>query len=193
MLAGPNPPVLLAPSRWAAQFAETAVRADRSLDKVKTGHLALGLNPEEFARLPKAESRRLLGLPPDQFLILLSGDPLDRRKGLPEAVEALRKIGDKSIGVVACGTHATPENFAWPTVYAMGFVQETHRQSLLYSAVDLFVGPNRQETLGQVFLEAAACGTPSVGYAGSGVEEAIVDGVTGILIRERGGSIGRGH
>ena len=46
----------------------------------------------------------------------------------------------------------------------------------------LFVGPSQIETFGQVFIEAAACGTPSVGYAGAGgVAEAVADGLSGTL------------
>jgi hypothetical protein len=52
---------------------------------------------------------------------------------------------------------------------------------MVYSAVDLFVGASREEAFGQVFTEAAACGTPSVGFPVGGIPEAIADGVSGFL------------
>jgi glycosyltransferase involved in cell wall biosynthesis len=40
------------------------------------------------------------------------------------------------------------------------------------------------EGLGQVVLEAAAVGTPTVGYRHGGIPEAVRDGVTGLLAAE---------
>jgi hypothetical protein len=50
---------------------------------------------------------------------------------------------------------------------------------MLYSAVDLYVGPSLEEAFGLVFVEAAACGTPAIGYPVGGVPEAITNGITG--------------
>jgi hypothetical protein len=54
----------------------------------------------------------------------------------------------------------------------------------LYSAADLFVGPSLEECLGQVFLEAAACGVPAIGFAIGGVPEALKDGIGGIVVSD---------
>jgi glycosyltransferase involved in cell wall biosynthesis len=40
------------------------------------------------------------------------------------------------------------------------------------------------EGLGLVYLEAGAAGLPAIGTTGSGAEEAIVDGATGLLVPE---------
>ena len=58
-----------------------------------------------------------------------------------------------------------------------------------YSIADLFVMPSYSigsdvEGFGLVFLEAALFNLPTVGAKTGGIPEAIVDGVTGILIRE---------
>ncbi|MGE4158097.1 MAG: glycosyltransferase family 4 protein [Planctomycetota bacterium] len=47
-----------------------------------------------------------------------------------------------------------------------------------------FASASRFEGFGMPFLEAAACGLPSVGYAVSGIPEAVVEGVTGRLVPE---------
>jgi hypothetical protein len=64
---------------------------------------------------------------------------------------------------------------------AMGYMDEPRRLAMLYAASDLFVGPSLEEAFGQVFIEAAACGTPSVGYPVGGKPEAIAAGVSGLL------------
>ncbi|MCE9590105.1 MAG: glycosyltransferase family 4 protein [Planctomycetes bacterium] len=56
-----------------------------------------------------------------------------------------------------------------------------------YAACDLFVMPNRREGsdvegFGIVFLEAAACGKPTIGGRSGGVPEAVGENETGLLV-----------
>lgn len=56
-----------------------------------------------------------------------------------------------------------------------------------YNAADVFVMPNREingdtEGFGMVFLEAAACGKPSVAGRAGGTGAAVVDGQTGYRV-----------
>jgi glycosyltransferase involved in cell wall biosynthesis len=53
------------------------------------------------------------------------------------------------------------------------------------SAADVFVLPSYREGFGSVIIEAAACGIPSIAYRIDGVIDAIVDGHTGVLVKER--------
>ncbi|RMB01468.1 glycosyltransferase family 4 protein [Eilatimonas milleporae] len=59
----------------------------------------------------------------------------------------------------------------------------------LYRAADLFAMPNRTmpdgdtEGFGLVFLEAAACGLPSLAGRAGGAVEAVIDGTTGCLVQ----------
>ena len=59
----------------------------------------------------------------------------------------------------------------------------------LYAGADVFVMPNRivkkggsVEGFGIVFIEAAACGIPSIAGNSGGAPDAVVDGVTGYLV-----------
>jgi glycosyltransferase involved in cell wall biosynthesis len=51
-----------------------------------------------------------------------------------------------------------------------------------YAAMDVFVLPSRDEGFGLVFLEAMAVGVPVVGTRVIGSEDAVDDGVTGLLV-----------
>ena len=51
-----------------------------------------------------------------------------------------------------------------------------------YAAMDVFVLPSRDEGFGLVFLEAMAMGVPVVGTRVIGSEDAVEDGVTGLLV-----------
>jgi glycosyltransferase involved in cell wall biosynthesis len=57
-----------------------------------------------------------------------------------------------------------------------------------YAEASIFVMPSRQaqddvEGFGTVFLEAGAFGVPSIGTRTGGIPEAVIDGVTGTLVR----------
>jgi len=51
----------------------------------------------------------------------------------------------------------------------------------LYATADLFISGARDETFGMTFLEAAACGTPSVAFDSQSIPEVVTNGVTGLL------------
>ena len=95
--------------------------------------------------------------------------------------EALARLDLPDLVLVLVGL-ASPEDCPpIPNVRTLGFVSDPQKLALAYGAADVFVGPSLAETFGQVFMEAAACGTPSLGYPAGGVCDAIRDGVTGRL------------
>ena len=74
-------------------------------------------------------------------------------------------------------------------VFFLGYVPEEDLPDL-YNACDLFIMPSREisgredliEGFGISFLEANACGKPTIGGRSGGVIDAIVDGQTGMLV-----------
>ena len=86
------------------------------------------------------------------------------------------------------------------TVRVLGRVSDEDRAALL-GAADVFVMACRnrwlgleQEGFGIVFLEAAAAGVPQVAGDSGGASEAVLDGVTGLVVARPGrpGGGGRG-
>ncbi|GAC1308840.1 MAG: hypothetical protein NVSMB21_14680 [Vulcanimicrobiaceae bacterium] len=63
-----------------------------------------------------------------------------------------------------------------------GFVSEDRKRELMGEAW-LFAMPSEMEGWGLTLIEANACGTPCVGYDVPGVGEAILDGLSGSLVR----------
>jgi glycosyltransferase involved in cell wall biosynthesis len=66
--------------------------------------------------------------------------------------------------------------------HAVAFVGHQVDVVPAYSAMDVFVLPSRYEGFGIVFLEAMAIGVPVVGTRVVGSEDAVADGVTGLLV-----------
>ena len=125
-------------------------------------------------------SRRLGDSPRIIFLgrLVTSKRPLEAleaflqiRKALPTAT--LDVIGD---GYLAETLRQHPA----PGVTIHGFVPESVKTEMLASA-DLMLMPGTIEGWGIVAMEAAALGTPVVGYRIPGLRDAILDGVTGVL------------
>jgi len=64
----------------------------------------------------------------------------------------------------------------------MHFLGRRHDIVNVLSGCDVFALATQSEALGTAFLEAQSCGLPVVGTRVGGVSEAVVDGVTGLLV-----------
>lgn len=150
----------------------------------KFQHLYYGLDLEIFRPQDKINSRRQLGLPEDKFIILTGSQSLeDERKGFKYLLQAL-EIANLADAIVLCFGHDFQHETKF-NIKSIGYVENSSLLALYYSAADLFVSPALEEAFGQTFIEAAACGTPAVGYGVGGVKEAICDRVSGRIVEEK--------
>ncbi len=181
-------PCLLAASSWAESVAVEALRAfGQSGGETGVGRIRLGVPVETFRRLDKAAARVALGLPEEKFIVMASGDRLeDQRKGLRDVIESVHILDLPDLLLVLAGPRDLPPGSDPGRIMTLGYLEDPSRLAMAYAAADLFVSASRAETFGQVFLEAAACGTPVIGYGSSGVAEAVCPGVTGSLLAEPG-------
>lgn len=68
-----------------------------------------------------------------------------------------------------------------PGIIFIGNASEEQKVYYL-TASHLLLMPSRKEGYGLVILEAAACGTPAIGYSVPGIQDAIIDKQTGVLV-----------
>jgi glycosyltransferase involved in cell wall biosynthesis len=167
------------------------------LSNPRTRVLAMSAPVDHFR--PDADptpARRHYGL--DGGPVLLTVGRLVERKGHDVAIRAVALLKERYPGIryVIAGTGprepvlralASAAGCAEAVVFA-GHVPDALLPAL-YAACDVFIMPCKAldrrdgvEGLGLVFLEAAACGRPVVGGRSGGTEEAVEDGVTGILV-----------
>ena len=122
-----------------------------------------------------------------------------RNKGIDIVVRALKTLVDEGVPCRYVVAGDGPERPALErladdlgvrqNVVFTGYVTEESKWSLLREA-DVFVMPSRvnphvqHEGFGLAFIEAAAFGVPGIGSTGGGIPDAIVDGRTGLLVRE---------
>jgi glycosyltransferase involved in cell wall biosynthesis len=192
IMTGDRAPILAAVSRWTADFARS-----RFDGPTGTGHalprrrppvldIRYGLSVDVFKPRDRSTCREMHGLPQDRFIVLFSSSALaDKRKGLDHLIAALNALKIPDLLAVCVGRQDADLTGAEFESRCVGYRDDDLSLAMLYSAADLFVGPSLAETFGQVFIEAAACGIPSVGYAtAGGVADAIADGVSGHLAAE---------
>lgn len=177
-----------------SSFTRSAL-VERGVSEAKITVMSPGLNlPVPSAVLPAEAARRRLGLAGDP--VLLSVSRLVPHKGHDTVLRSLpplvRRWPELRYVIVGRGRHeADLRRLAAQLgvaqhVHFAGFVDDDEL-SVYCSACDLFVMPSREEQgsvegFGISFLEAAAHGRPAIGGRGTGAEDAIADGVTGILV-----------
>jgi phosphatidylinositol alpha-1,6-mannosyltransferase len=144
----------------------------------------------------RAEVRHRFGIAEDAPLVFCASR-LVPRKGIDVLIEASTHLlphrpaltlvvagggRDASRLRILARRHAVPVRF-------LGRVADAELEGL-YAAADVFAMPCRdrwggleQEGFGIVFLEAAACAVAQVAGASGGADEAVDDGVTGLVVR----------
>lgn len=142
-----------------------------------------------------ADLRRQLDLGEGARLVLSVGR-LSPRKGFDQVIAALPHLLGEGLdvhyAVIGVGDdrerllRAAHEHGVAERVHLLGHV-EPGDLPRWYCAADVFAMPNRDiggdtEGFGMVFIEAAACGTPSVGGVAGGTGAAIEEGVTGLRV-----------
>jgi glycosyltransferase involved in cell wall biosynthesis len=143
------------------------------------------INPKEWIAHDKSEARRLLGIKPDRFVMGFGAASLtDENKGFGRFVEVAEKVAERKgdIEALVFGDGIASAGGGRVTLHALGRMSSPRLQSLVYSAMDVFVVASRMETFGQVATEAQACGIPVWAFDVGGLPDAIRDGVTGRLI-----------
>jgi len=171
--------------------------AAKNMANSHTELLAMGADTTQFH--PGLDGRRIrarYGL--DGTKVLLTVGRLVERKGHEAVLRALGRVR-QAVGPVRylIAGRGPEEERLRALARALGiadqvlFVGHVPDDELpyLYAACDVFVMPSRAlaqrdgvEGFGIVFLEAGACGKPVIGGRSGGIADAVIDGVTGLLI-----------
>jgi phosphatidyl-myo-inositol dimannoside synthase len=157
-----------------------------------------GVDTSAITPLPAAErraARTRLGLP-ETGLLVSSVSRLVPRKGMDVLIEAAGRLApsyrDLVVAIAGSGRElAHLERLAQASpaaVHVLGRVSDQDRAGLL-AASDVFVMACRnrwlgleQEGFGIVFVEAAAAGVPQIAGDSGGAAEAVLDGVSGLVV-----------
>jgi glycosyltransferase involved in cell wall biosynthesis len=180
---------LLADSDTQRQFmlAEGIACASK-LKIIHKGSIS-GVNLSRFAinQDTRTNVRSTLGISDKTLLFLFLGR-LNRDKGVSELVEAFSSLAEELPNIRLAIVGPDEENLMseleilakqqLSKIYFKGF---TDKPENFFAAADVFVLPSHREGFGTSVIEAAALGVPCIGSRIYGLEDAIYDGVTGVL------------
>jgi glycosyltransferase involved in cell wall biosynthesis len=161
------------------------------IDKSKIRIVPNGVDVKKFKPIHNVENvRQQFGLGNEPCILFVGG--LIPRKGLPFLVEAAQKIvkeqADTKFWIVGDGPlknqlTASLESANLSSNFKfLGNLKEDALPAV-YNCADVFVLPSIQEGQGIVLLEAQASGKPVVAFDIGGVNEAVHNGETGILVK----------
>ena len=181
-------PVLVPPSRWLGDIAQTA----RATAGLEVRVLANGVDLTVFNPAVRDKTRAGLGIAPDRQVLMFAAESLagDTRKGARElrgAVEHLQAArSNAAIDIILMGGSGEEllEGIAGLEIHRPGFISDPQEAAGLYAAADLFICPSLQDNLPNTLVEASACGTASVAFDIGGCPEIIEHGVTGAIVPE---------
>lgn len=171
--------------------------------KIRIVHFGVPTLP--LVPLSERESyRKKYAIPTDAFPIILTVGSIKERKGQMETLKAVEMLIQRypHILYVMAGSSNHPQYVAGLNAYAAehGFgkhirtVAESDDRGLsfLYSVCTIFAlnsnnnsANHHFEGFGAVILEACQFGKPSVGSSGCGIEDAIANGQSGLLARQK--------
>jgi len=145
--------------------------------------------------LDYSDLRKSINLSKEQSMVLSVGR-LSRRKGFDQVIKALPALLESGLDVkyVLIGIGEDDQYLRtlaeeYGVIDRVCFLGHVEASDLprWYNACDIFAMPNREidgdtEGFGLVFLEAAACGNPSIAGLAGGTGSAVLDGKTGIRV-----------
>jgi phosphatidyl-myo-inositol dimannoside synthase len=188
--------LVIAAGRYPESEARRAVGAGRMPPVV---HVPPGVDTNRFRPLSRADRQRArgrFGLPLTAPLVV-SVSRLVPRKGMDTLIAAAGRLAPFHPGLTVAIAGAGRDRHrlerlvrhSGAGVRLLGSVDGKDLPDL-YACADVFAmscrsrwGGLEQEGFGIVFLEAGASGVPSVAGDSGGAAEAVVDGVTGLVVR----------
>jgi glycosyltransferase involved in cell wall biosynthesis len=166
---------LVVPSRWLADL----VRASPLLSRFPVHRIPTGIDIDVFTPGDGDDSRRRLGLPLDRRIVFFASTDLnERRKGLDLLVDAVRRLDDPPLLLVA-GDGAV----VGAETRTLGAVTDERTLADAYRAADVFAVPTLADVLTQTAPESIACGTPCVAFDHGGVTDVVRHLETGYQAR----------
>jgi phosphoheptose isomerase len=169
-------------------------------DPARLAVIPCGFDSSELAPVDKTLSRKHLGIPAGQRVILQLGRMVPR-KGIDTVVRGLAHLKDKhgidANLIIVGGESDDPDPVITPEIARLQIIAEEKgvsdrvefagrrgRQEIkhYYSAADIFVSTPWYEPFGITPVEAMACGTPVIGSDVGGIKYTVKDGETGFLV-----------
>lgn len=187
LLTSVDPPITLCLSEYVKGF----VRKYYDLSAAKLATLLNGVNLTAFDPSVRptagAEIRRRHAIGDDKVVALMIAQDFER-KGLPEAIVAISRVGDPRVVLLVAGKEDPARYRYLAGQEGIGdrvvFAGPTSDPYAFYRAADFFILPTRHDPCSLVVLEALAMGLPVISTVFNGACEAMTSETHGLVLRD---------
>jgi len=168
-------------------LVENDIVTDSSSKVLCDGSIS-GVDCERFKPNPQArlDVRKQLGSDNSSVVVLFVGR-LKKEKGVHELIEAFTQAkpvyANMELWLVGPDEEGVQQKVG--PLDGVRYVSFTDEPQKYMASADVLCLPSYREGFGSVVIEAGACGIPSIGTDIYGLQDAIVDGETGILINPK--------
>lgn len=137
-----------------------------------------------FNKIDKSLARSELNIDEKLIVFCFAADTINRfNKGFKELKTAIEMLPYKNVLFLSVG-EGVPSKFKLSVNHRHLGKLANKDLSLVYAASDAFIFPTKEESLGNVMLEAMACGTPVIGTPVGGLPEVIKENFNGVISKD---------
>ncbi|MBD8946392.1 MAG: glycosyltransferase [Clostridiales bacterium] len=156
---------IVTPSKWLASLVKVSFFRDYPIEVINNGIDLSIFHPAEsdFRKKNACE---------DKFLLLGVSFEWEVRKGLDVFIELAKRL-DSKYKIVLVGTNDEVDKLLPSNIISIHRTNNQRELVEIYSTVDLFVNPTREENFPTVNIESLACGTPVLTFDTGGSPEII--------------------
>ncbi len=176
---------IVSPSHWLADCAQKS----SLLKNMDIRIIPYCIDLIKYRMFNKIESRKLLNLPEDCNLILISdlGNETEKRKGMNHLYAVLKSLNDlkavEKIEIVVLGSSEPEDQLdVGLKCHYMGRLHDDISLSLVYSACDCFLFTSTEDNLPNMIIESMACGTPCIAFDTGGIPDMLDHKTNGYLV-----------
>ena len=166
---------IVTPSQWLANLVKESFLKDYPVVVINNG-----IDLDVFH--PRASDFRARhGIPEDKFILLGVAIQWAPRKGADVFMRLAGRLDPDKFQIVLVGTDDKIDRRLPPNVISIHRTANQVELAEIYSAVDLFVNPTREENYPTVNMESIACGNPVLTFRTGGSPE-ILNESTGMVV-----------
>ena len=170
---GVNRLIIVTPSRWLANLAKQSFLKDYPIRVINNGIDLSVFHPIE------SDFRARYGLV-DVKIVLGVAFGWGYRKGLDVFVELSKRL-PHDYRIVLVGTDDRVDAILPANIISIHRTQNQTKLAEIYTAVNVFANPTREDTFPTVNIESLACGTPVITFKTGGSPE-IIDETCGSVV-----------
>ena len=155
-----------------SSWMEEMVKASPLMKKARVHRIPLGVDLDVFCPGDSQAKKQKLGVYPGNLVVGLRATT-SIYKGLPEAIECLRKLDtEQPLTILTFNQKGLFEEFFGKyQIIDLGWLESTDEMIDAYQAADIFLMPSQGESFGMMAVEAMACGKPCVVFDGTALPE----------------------